>query len=163
MDTAADDKDLPEGADAAPAEKPRASLIGNVALFLIAPVLAGAGVFAGMALMEGEPEIVYRAGAPLAVTETVGSVQLDLDAAAETSFSYSFELSEMLRDSCGEVVTTDALAAASRAETLKDVTLAIRSREAATRRAASITTAKSCNRVLVEIELAEVKAKKQGY
>ncbi|HTV70592.1 MAG TPA: hypothetical protein VMF90_18845 [Rhizobiaceae bacterium] len=162
MDTAADDKDLPEGADAAPVEKPRASLIGNVALFLIAPVLAGAGVFAGMALMEGEPEIIYRAGVPLSVTETVGSVQLDLDAAAETSFSYSFELSEMLKGSCGEVVT-DALAAASRAETLKDVTLVIRSREAATRRAASITTAKSCNRVLVEIELAEVKAKKQGY
>lgn len=159
METAADNKDLP---DDAPAAKPRASLLANVALFLAAPVLAGAGVFAGMALMAGEPETVYRAGAPLAITETVGSVQLDLDAAAETSFSYSFELAEMLKDRCGEVMT-DALAAASRVETREDVTLAIRSRAAAERRARSITTAKSCNRVLVEIELADGRAKKQGF
>ena len=160
MDGASDaDIDVEAEAEAAPAAKPRPSLLSYIAMLLVAPVLTGAGVFGGMLYMSPQNPAPVAEPIPTEV-ETVASI--DPTVAAEISFVYSYSLSELLKERCGEVVTA-SLKAASDFEKRNDFTLASRSQAAAEKRAHTISSDKSCNRILLEIEAEEKRARRAGY
>jgi hypothetical protein len=71
--------------------------------------------------------------------------------------AYSLTLSALLKERCGDT-PTDALAAASAAEMAADPAAYQRAVSAASERAKTITTAKSCDYVISEIQSAENEA-----
>lgn len=85
---------------------------------------------------------------------------LKAEAAAETSATYNFALSQILKGRCG-ALKVDALKEASDAEAVHDGLLVQMSWLAALRRAGTVTEA-SCDRMLAEIDRAEVKAEGGG-
>jgi hypothetical protein len=148
-----DEQARPGEAEPKPRHGP--SLLGSIVLLLVAPVATAAGVFLGMTYLASTGTSAGRAPAPIVATP-------DLEAQAESSFTYSLILSQLLADRCGETETA-ALGEASGSEMAADITLMGRAHAAAVRRAATIVSAKSCNRVLVEIGDQNKRAMLAGY
>ena len=119
----------------------------------LVPVLVGVAAAIGYAAWtwpEGVPELV-----PVALKPDPG-------ARAESSFSYTFSLAKLLEERCGEV-EMQSLAIASDAEKRSDLDMVARAWTAATKRARTITTARSCNHIRAEIAAGVRRAEKAGY
>ena len=117
------------------------------------PAMAGVAVAVGYAVWsrpDGIPE-----PAPIVV-------QPDPAAKAESSFSYTFSLAKLLEERCGKV-DMQALEIASDAEKRSDLGMVARAWTAATKRARTITTARSCSHVREEIAAGVRRAEKAGY
>lgn len=152
------------GKEAAPAPKKRSKL--KIILLAVMPLVGAGGGYAGWVFYAG------ASSAEAAHGEAAGGeggehgqdeghiAAIPPEVAAETSATYSFALSELLKTQCG-AVGAEALKAASEAEAKADGTLVNLSWMAALRRVGSITQ-KSCNRILVEIDMAEAKAARRA-
>lgn len=147
-------------ATAAPKKRSKAKL----ALLVLAPLLVlGGGGYAGWAFfLAPAPDDAHAEGA-----EGEGAAEghgvdpqevaaLEAAAAAETSFTYSFALSELLKARCG-AVSVDALKTASDAEAAANGPLVQMSWQAALRRTGTLTEA-SCDLIVSEIRAADAKA-----
>lgn len=150
--------------DANPTKRSKAKL----ALLVLVPLLVlGGGGYAGWTFfLTPEPEAAHAAPGEHGaegerMTEGHGVdprevAALEAAAAAETSFTYSFALSELLKTRCG-AVAVDALKAASDAEAEANGMLVQMSWQAALRRTGTLTEA-SCDLIVSEIRLADAKA-----
>jgi hypothetical protein len=149
-------KKTPKAAPAADpnaAPKKRSKL--KLALFVLAPlVLLGGGGYAGWMYFLAAPEAHAEAN-PHGI-DPAKVAALKAESAPETTATYAFALSELLRKECG-AMRVDALKTASEAEAHADGALAHRSWIAAARRFESVTEA-SCYRMQVEIFKAESRA-----
>lgn len=137
--------------EAAPKKRSKLKLI----LLACAPlVLAGAGyagwIFAAPALgLAGDH-------AEAAGEDTTHVAALPPEVLAENSFTYTFALSELLKEKCG-TTRVAGLRAASAAEAEADGALTSLSWIAANRRATALTE-ESCGKILAEIDRGELKA-----
>lgn len=168
-DAAADAAASAPAAAAATDEQPATKKRSKLKLILLAcvPLVLGGAGYGGWMLYagkHGEPSKEAAAGAHGGHGEggeegqdatEVSSISAE-DVAAETSFTYSFALSELLKEECGPAEVT-ALKAASDKEAAADGKLVNASWMAATRRLGTVTE-KSCNRMLSEIENADARA-----
>jgi hypothetical protein len=118
------------------------------------PAMAGVAAAVGYAAWT-RPEIVPE---PIPVVV----VQPDPAAKAESSFSYTFSLAKLLEERCGKV-DMQALAIASDAEKRSDLGMVARAWTAATKRAQTITTTRSCDHIREEIAAGVRRAEKAGY
>lgn len=144
------------GADTAAAPKKRSKL--KLALLALMPLIGAGGGYAGWTFYAGAPSAQAAHGE--AAPDQTHVAAIPPEVAAESSATYSFALSELLKQECGPV-NVEALKAASEAEAKADGTLVNLSWIAANRRLASITE-RSCNRMLVEIDMAEAAAANGG-
>lgn len=153
-----------EGSDAG-AKKKRSPL--KLALFALLPLLLAGGGYAGWTFfMAGDEEAVASEGeGGHAVAEGDGHAEgqdpthvsaLPLEIKAETSFTYSYALSELLKRQCGSV-RVDSLKAAAEEEARADGMLVNLSWIAANRRLGTVTE-KSCEYMRAEIGNADGKA-----
>nr|WP_295469747.1 hypothetical protein [Mesorhizobium sp.] len=142
---------------ATPGESPKKRSKVKLILFALVPliVLGGGGYGAWAYFLAPAPEVHAEAEGHGGIDpQKVAALKAEAD--AETSATYNFALAQLLRSRCGglEVV---ALKAASDAEAAHDGMLVSMSWQAALRRAGTVTEA-SCDRILAEIDHAEVKA-----
>jgi hypothetical protein len=155
--------DAPEGG-----RKKRSPL--KLALLALAPlVLAGGGYFGWTMFMgeaAGEDAALASEGTEGAAghneeaRDGMATSALPPEIKAETSFTYSFALAELLNGKCGPL-RTSALKAAAEEEAAADGTLANLSWIAANRRMGTITE-KSCEYMQAEIEHADGEASWQA-
>jgi hypothetical protein len=117
------------------------------------PLLLGGGGYAGWTVYASAARDGHAAEE---AADKAHVAAIPPEIAAETSFTYSFALSELLRRMCGGG-GVPALKAASEKEAAADGRLANLSWIAANRRLDTITEV-SCTRMLVEIDTAERKA-----
>lgn len=129
---------------------PKKSKLKLALLALVPLVLAGGG-YGGWTYFAGEATAKEDPG-----TDTTHVAAIPPEVAAESSFTYSFALSELLKSICGPV-KVPALQAAAAAEAHADGTLANLSWMAANRRLASVTD-KSCSQLRAELGRADSKA-----
>lgn len=140
---------------ASPAEPKKRSKL-KLALIALAPLVLAGGGYAGWTFFLAAPaEEAHAEGEDHGVDpQKVAALKAAAD--AETSATYSFALSELIKPDCGAVNAT-ALKAASEAEAHANGTLVNMSWIAASRRIASVTE-KSCVRLRAEIMTAEQRA-----
>lgn len=138
-------------APAAPAKRSKLKLM----LLACAPLVLAGGGYAGWAMFAGG-EAGHAEAGDAHGTDDVHVASTSPDVAAETSATYSFALSVLLKRQCGKV-RVNALKEASEAEAEADGMLVNASWMAANRRLDSITKA-SCSRMLSEISNAETRA-----
>lgn len=148
-------KPAPAETSETPAEPKKRSKL-RLALVALAPlVLAGGGCAGWTFFLAAPAEEAHAEGEDHGVDpQKVAALKAAAD--AETSATYSFALSELIKPDCGAVNAT-ALKAASEAEAHADGTLVNMSWIAASRRIASVTE-KSCVRLRAEIMAAEQRA-----
>lgn len=142
---------------ATPGESPKKRSKVKLILFALVPLIAlgGGGYGAWAYFLAPAPEVHAEADTHGGIDpQKVAALKAEAD--AETSATYNFALAQLLRSRCGglEVV---ALKDASDAEAAHDGMLVSMSWQAALRRAGTVTEA-SCERMLAEIDHAEVKA-----
>lgn len=149
--------------DAAPKKRSKLKL----AIFALVPLLLGGGGYAGWTMfLAGPAEEPHAAEAPEGgdhspdhapkKPDPIRVAAIRLEVASETSYTYSFALSELLKAQCGKV-NVEALKAASEKEAENDGVLVNLSWQAATRRLTTITE-KSCDYMRAEIIAADNKA-----
>lgn len=135
----------------------RRSKLRLIMLAGLPPVLAGAGyagwIFFGAPALGLGGEHAEAAGDG---KDAVHVAALPPEIRAETSFTYTFALSELLKEKCGATRVT-GLRAASTEEAKADGALANLSWIAANRRASALTQ-ESCGKILAEIDRGEIKA-----
>lgn len=151
------------GKEAAPGPKKRSKL--KIVLLAVMPLVGAGGGYAGWTFYAGTSSAEAAHGEAGGQGGEHGqdeghTAAIPPEVAAETSATYSFALSELLKKQCG-AVGAEALKAASEAEAKADGTLVNLSWMAALRRVGSITQ-KSCNRILVEIDMAEARAARRA-
>lgn len=139
----------------------------KLAIFALVPLLLGGGGYAGWTMFLAGPDEEAQAAevaeggdhspdhAPKK-PDPIRVAAIRLEVASETSFTYSFALSELLKAQCGKV-NVEALKAASDKEAENDGVLVSLSWQAATRRLTTITE-KSCDYMRAEITAADNKA-----
>lgn len=135
----------PTASDGAPKKRSKLTL----ALMALVPLLlAGGGGYAGWAYMGGD--------ANAAVHEVAVPPPVPVEILAETSFTHSFALANIIARNCGSL-RVPALKAASEKEALADGTLASLSWQAASRRTYSLDEV-SCRHFISEVRTAELRA-----
>lgn len=137
---------------ASPAEPKKRSKL-KLALMALAPLVLAGGGYGGWAFFLAAPAEEAHAAAEDHGVDPQKVAALKAAADAETSATYSFALSELIKPDCG-IVPAPALKAASEAEAHADGTLVNMSWIAASRRLASVT-GKSCGRLRAEVITAE--------
>ena len=158
-------KAVPAEKDAAPEGGKKRSKLKLALLALVPLALAGGGYFGWTFFMgeaTGEDAALAsegehgEAGPGAEGKDGMHVSALPKEIAAETSFTYSFALAELLNGKCGPLRTA-ALKAAAEEEALADGTLVNLSWIAANRRMGTITE-KSCEYMQAEIEHADGEA-----
>jgi len=150
-------KKTPKTKPAAATEKadapPKRSKL-KLALLALAPLVLAGGGYGGWTYYAGGLEATAEEEPG---TDATHVAAIPPEVAAESSFTYSFALSELLTNVCGPM-EAPALKAAAEAEAHGDGTLANLSWMAANRRLSSVTE-KSCSMLRAEIGSANAKAK----
>ncbi|WP_274628065.1 hypothetical protein [Arvimicrobium flavum] len=142
---------------AASSKTPPGTKKSKLKLILLAgaPLALAAGGYGGWTFYGGA-----WAGGGEAATDAASVAAIPPEVAAETSFTYSFALSEFLKRECG-AVRVAALEAASAEEARADGTLVNLAWMAANRRMDTITEI-SCSRMLIEVREANAQAAAQA-
>jgi hypothetical protein len=139
--------------DAAPKKRSKIRII----MFACAPLVLAGGGYAGW--IYAAPALgLGHAGHDVAGEgkDAIHVAALPPEVLAETSFTYTFALSELLKEKCGPTHVTE-LRAASAVEAEADGELTNLSWIAANRRASALTE-ESCGKILAEIDRGEIKA-----
>ncbi|MCV0396218.1 MAG: hypothetical protein K5872_04410 [Rhizobiaceae bacterium] len=152
-------------------EQPKKRSVLTLALLVVTPLVLAGGGFAGWTFFltdkaGGEAHAGAAAdGQAAGEGGSAGEAMLHTSAlppeiAAETSFTYSYALGELLAERCGRL-RLSALAAASEAEAKADGMLVHLSWQAAHRRTLTVT-ARSCDFLRAEIYSAETRAARKA-